>query len=106
MDTEYKKRVHLIIKAIVDLDNKYVLDKKFVRWGARLIKEADMSEMFEEERLKELMSYNKTVIIKMYARTLNHLRNIVSNLDLWKCEKCGNWSMKGHACYECRKSEQ
>lgn len=61
-----------------------------------------MSEAFEEDRLKELLSCKKADIIKMYARTLNHLRNVTKNLDLWKCKKCGNWSMKDHACYECR----
>ena len=61
-----------------------------------------MSVEFEEDRLKELQSYKKVDIIKMYARTLNHLRNIVANLDLWKCPKCGNWSMKDHACYQCQ----
>ena len=60
-----------------------------------------MSEEFEQERLKELMSYKKAEIITMYARTLNHLRNITENLSLWKCKKCGNWFMPGHACYEC-----
>ena len=60
-----------------------------------------MSKEFEEQRLKELMSYKKKDIIKMYARTLNHLRNVIMHLDLWKCPKCGNWSRKGCVCHHC-----
>ena len=60
-----------------------------------------MSEAFEQDRLKELTSMKKADIVKMYAKTLNHLRNIVKNLDLWKCPECGNWSMQSDACYEC-----
>ena len=60
-----------------------------------------MTEELEKARLKELMGFEKAVIVKMYARTLNHLRNIISTLNLWKCPECGNWSMPDCVCHYC-----
>ena len=60
-----------------------------------------MSVTFEKDRLQELMKYKKADIILMYARTLSNLKEIVANLNLWKCKKCGCWSMQGHVCYKC-----
>lgn len=56
---------------------------------------------FEQQRLKDLMSYKKEDIIRMYDQTLSHLRNIVTHLDLWECPKCGNWSRKSFVCHHC-----
>ena len=41
-NTEYKRRVHMIIHSIIHLEPEYVLDKKYVRWGKV---EADLFEL-------------------------------------------------------------
>ena len=33
IDTPYKRAVHMILHGIINLEDKYVLDKQFVRWG-------------------------------------------------------------------------
>ena len=33
IDTPYKRAVHMIIHSIINCEDKYVLDKQYVRWG-------------------------------------------------------------------------
>ena len=33
IDTPYKRAVHMILLSIIHNDPKYVLDKKYIRWG-------------------------------------------------------------------------
>ena len=33
LDTPYKRAVHMIIHSIINCEDNYVLDNKYVRWG-------------------------------------------------------------------------
>ena len=32
-NTPFKRAVHMILHSIINLEDKYVLDKRYVRWG-------------------------------------------------------------------------
>ena len=41
-------------------------------------------------------------LFEKYERKCDQLSNVVDNLDLRQCSKCGNFHQRGHICYECR----
>lgn len=59
---ENDQRVRTILQAIIDGDNKYVLDHKYIRWGAvqRDIEAIIREKAAEIERLRAIFTKIKT----------------------------------------------